>query len=425
MGSTTRRDMPTAPAAGQPADPAGELARPDHPVPRAAAAPADRPQARRRRTLVRPSAGREDHQSVWLRALGPLPDDPLLHAAVLAYALDYSLLEPVLRRHGLAWSDPRLRVASLDHAMWFHRRPAPTSGRSTRSRPRPRRADGVWRSGGCSAPTDGWSRRSRRRACSASRSPSGDGPRPGAGREGRAPPRPERDAPVRAEPEEFPARVDPVVAHGGRRVHRGGAAAGGCADRTGRTGSAATAAVGRAGRAGARRTAATGRPTSGGTAAGHAAPAAAAAALGAGPRAESAAAPAVSAAARPPVKTRSPGASSCSRGCVAWTRVVVGRPGATGEVAHLGELVVGRQGEDEAVGPRAGRTAGTVEVGLVLDRRVRVDDDLDVFDVDAASRDVRRDEGRRPCRRGIGPCCGYARSGPGCRAARRRRRRRR
>jgi acyl-CoA thioesterase-2 len=60
-------------------------------------------------------------QSVWLRTIGPLPDDPLLHAAVLAYASDYSLLEPVIRRHGLAWADPRLRPASLDHAMWFHR----------------------------------------------------------------------------------------------------------------------------------------------------------------------------------------------------------------------------------------------------------------------------------------------------------------
>jgi acyl-CoA thioesterase II len=58
---------------------------------------------------------------VWMRAVERLPDDPLLHAAVLAYASDYSLLEPVLRRHGLVWTDPRLRVASLDHSMWFHR----------------------------------------------------------------------------------------------------------------------------------------------------------------------------------------------------------------------------------------------------------------------------------------------------------------
>lgn len=62
-----------------------------------------------------------DTQSVWMRVPRALPDDPLLHAAVLAYASDYSLLEPVLRRHGLLWGDPRLRMASLDHGMWFHR----------------------------------------------------------------------------------------------------------------------------------------------------------------------------------------------------------------------------------------------------------------------------------------------------------------
>lgn len=60
-------------------------------------------------------------QSVWFRVPRDLPDDPLLHAAVLAYASDYSLLEPVLRKHGVIWGDRRLRAASLDHAMWFHR----------------------------------------------------------------------------------------------------------------------------------------------------------------------------------------------------------------------------------------------------------------------------------------------------------------
>ena len=71
---------------------------------------------------LKPGAQRAARQSVWLKAIGSLPDDPLLHAAVLAYASDYSLLESVLRKHGLAWSDRRLRPASLDHAMWFHRR---------------------------------------------------------------------------------------------------------------------------------------------------------------------------------------------------------------------------------------------------------------------------------------------------------------
>ena len=71
---------------------------------------------------LRPGAQRAAQQSVWLKTVGAMPEDPLLHAAVLAYASDYSLLEPVLRKHGMAWSDRRLRPASLDHAMWFHRR---------------------------------------------------------------------------------------------------------------------------------------------------------------------------------------------------------------------------------------------------------------------------------------------------------------
>lgn len=61
------------------------------------------------------------HQAVWVKAIGTLPDDPNLHRAALAYASDYSILEPIFRRHGVAWSTPGLKAASLDHAMWFHR----------------------------------------------------------------------------------------------------------------------------------------------------------------------------------------------------------------------------------------------------------------------------------------------------------------
>lgn len=63
----------------------------------------------------------EKGQAVWLRAVDPLPDEPVLHRAVLAFASDDSLLEPVLARHGLTWASRGLRVASLDHAMWWHR----------------------------------------------------------------------------------------------------------------------------------------------------------------------------------------------------------------------------------------------------------------------------------------------------------------
>ncbi len=71
--------------------------------------------------FVRPGPELVARQDVWMKAVRELPDDPLVHAAVLAYASDYTLLEAVIRRHGLTWTDRRLRPASLDHAMWFHR----------------------------------------------------------------------------------------------------------------------------------------------------------------------------------------------------------------------------------------------------------------------------------------------------------------
>ncbi|MCU1468883.1 MAG: Acyl-CoA thioesterase [Glaciihabitans sp.] len=61
------------------------------------------------------------HQAVWLKAIGDLPDDPNLHRAALAYASDYSILESVMRAHGVPWATPGLKIASLDHAMWWHR----------------------------------------------------------------------------------------------------------------------------------------------------------------------------------------------------------------------------------------------------------------------------------------------------------------
>ena len=64
---------------------------------------------------------RVPRQAVWMKAFGRLPDDPKQHRAALAYASDYSILEPVLRAHGAAWATPGLKVASLDHAMWWHR----------------------------------------------------------------------------------------------------------------------------------------------------------------------------------------------------------------------------------------------------------------------------------------------------------------
>ena len=66
-------------------------------------------------------AEKSAHQAVWMRLRAPFPDDPALHRAALAYLSDMSIQESILRAHGLSWNVPGLKVASLDHAMWWHR----------------------------------------------------------------------------------------------------------------------------------------------------------------------------------------------------------------------------------------------------------------------------------------------------------------
>jgi acyl-CoA thioesterase II len=58
---------------------------------------------------------------VWFKAVAPLPDDEALHRCLLAYASDFSLLDTALRPHALNVLSARLIIASIDHAMWFHR----------------------------------------------------------------------------------------------------------------------------------------------------------------------------------------------------------------------------------------------------------------------------------------------------------------
>nr|WP_202400810.1 acyl-CoA thioesterase II [Microbacterium sp. TL13] len=60
-------------------------------------------------------------QAVWMRTRRALPDDPAVHRAALAYLSDLTIQEPILRGHGVPWGTRGLRVASLDHAMWWHR----------------------------------------------------------------------------------------------------------------------------------------------------------------------------------------------------------------------------------------------------------------------------------------------------------------
>jgi len=60
-------------------------------------------------------------QMCWMRARDRLPDDPRLHQCVLSYLSDWSLLDTAILPHAVSHFDDNLQVASMDHAMWFHR----------------------------------------------------------------------------------------------------------------------------------------------------------------------------------------------------------------------------------------------------------------------------------------------------------------
>ena len=64
---------------------------------------------------------REARSQVWMRADGVMPDDPLLHVCAVTFASDMTLLDSTLLKHGLAMGKDDIMLASLDHAMWFHR----------------------------------------------------------------------------------------------------------------------------------------------------------------------------------------------------------------------------------------------------------------------------------------------------------------
>jgi acyl-CoA thioesterase-2 len=56
----------------------------------------------------------------WFRCVAPLPADPALHRAVLAYASDMALMSTSMMPHGVNWMTPGMQSASLDHTVWLH-----------------------------------------------------------------------------------------------------------------------------------------------------------------------------------------------------------------------------------------------------------------------------------------------------------------
>ena len=64
---------------------------------------------------------RPPFQQVWFRLSEPVGDAPELHRALLAYASDFQLLGTATFPHGISYYQPNVQMASLDHALWFHR----------------------------------------------------------------------------------------------------------------------------------------------------------------------------------------------------------------------------------------------------------------------------------------------------------------
>jgi len=58
---------------------------------------------------------------MWFRTIDKLPDEEALHRCLLAYVSDFHLLDTALKPHGVSIASPKLVIASVDHAMWFHR----------------------------------------------------------------------------------------------------------------------------------------------------------------------------------------------------------------------------------------------------------------------------------------------------------------
>ncbi len=71
--------------------------------------------------VMREKGNRLDHNRVWVKADGTLPDDPVLHTATLLYSSDTTVLDSIITTHGLSWGYDRIFAATVNHSVWFHR----------------------------------------------------------------------------------------------------------------------------------------------------------------------------------------------------------------------------------------------------------------------------------------------------------------
>jgi acyl-CoA thioesterase-2 len=71
--------------------------------------------------VMRDKGERLEHNRVWLKAEGPMPDDPVIHAAALVYSSDTTILDSIITTHGLSWGFDRIFAVTMNHSVWFHR----------------------------------------------------------------------------------------------------------------------------------------------------------------------------------------------------------------------------------------------------------------------------------------------------------------
>lgn len=71
--------------------------------------------------ILKGTGERLNHNRVWMRTDGRLPDDPLIHVAALGYSSDTTVLDSIITTHGLSWGLDRIVAATINHSIWFHR----------------------------------------------------------------------------------------------------------------------------------------------------------------------------------------------------------------------------------------------------------------------------------------------------------------
>ncbi|MGH3563019.1 MAG: acyl-CoA thioesterase II, partial [Mycobacterium sp.] len=60
------------------------------------------------------------YNRVWVKADGVMPEDPVLHTALMVYSSDTTVLDSIITTHGLSWGFDRIFAATANHSVWFH-----------------------------------------------------------------------------------------------------------------------------------------------------------------------------------------------------------------------------------------------------------------------------------------------------------------